>query len=332
MIKKDRVSIIIPVFNLEKFIEKCIKSVLNQTYKNIEVIAVDDGSTDNSLSILYKLQNYDKRLIVIHKENGGVSSARIVGMKNASGNWIGFVDGDDTIDENMYEILVNNAVKFKADISHCGYKMIINNEIRYFHDTKEIIIQTKEKGLIDLLMGERVEPGLWNKLYNRKIIKKYIQCNLPNFDQSIKINEDLLMNYYLFNYSNKSVFVDECLYNYIIRDNSASRGELTYNKIFDPIKVRNIICGHCDNQLKDIASFVRLRTSIYVYLSIIIANEKKYDLYKSKIKKLIKDYYFNSKIMTKNIRILSLLIINFSYPFNLLYKIYYKYIQKKIYN
>ena len=101
-----KISIIIPVYNTEKYIERCIKSVLKQTYENIEIICVDDGSTDKSGIILDRLGNQDNRLIVIHKTNEGVTEARNAALEHASGEYIGFVDSDDYIDENMYEALV----------------------------------------------------------------------------------------------------------------------------------------------------------------------------------------------------------------------------------
>lgn len=119
------ISVIVPVYNLENYIERCLKSIQNQTYSNIEIIVVDDGSIDDSWNVINRIAKEDNRIIPVHKENGGVSSARMLGLDNANGEWIGFVDGDDEIEEDMYEVLINNAFECNADISHCGYKMIL---------------------------------------------------------------------------------------------------------------------------------------------------------------------------------------------------------------
>ncbi|WP_147556461.1 glycosyltransferase family 2 protein [Catenibacterium mitsuokai] len=187
------ISVIVPVYNLENYIERCLASIQSQTYSNIEIIVVDDGSIDSSWNIINRIAKEDNRIIPIHKENGGVSSARMLGLANANGEWIGFVDGDDEIEEDMYEVLINNAFEYDADISHCGYKMIFNDgRITSFYDTKVKKIQDNTTGIIDLLEGDLIEPGLCNKLYKKSLFEDI------ELDTNIKINEDLLLNYYLF--------------------------------------------------------------------------------------------------------------------------------------
>ena len=153
----DLISVVVPAYNIEKYIERCIKSILSQTYSNLEIIIVDDGSTDNTASIIDQYALKDTRIIPIHKKNGGVSSARTEGINRASGDWIGFVDGDDVIEENMYEVLINNAKKYDADISHCGYQMIFpDGHIDYYYNTKCIEVQDNTKALEELLSEERL--------------------------------------------------------------------------------------------------------------------------------------------------------------------------------
>ncbi len=109
MIEK-KVSVIVPIYNAEKYLNKCLESIIGQTYKNLEIILVDDGSSDNSPTICDAWAQIDSRIRVIHKKNGGVSSARNAGIDLAQGDYIGFVDADDWIEPNMYEVLINNAV------------------------------------------------------------------------------------------------------------------------------------------------------------------------------------------------------------------------------
>lgn len=128
----DLISIIVPVYNVEKYLNKCIDSIINQTYKNIEIILVDDGSTDNSGKICDEYLLRDSRIKVIHKNNGGLSSARNEGINISSGEYIGFVDSDDWVEPNMYEEMYKKILYSNADIVDCGYwKEYENKSIKY---------------------------------------------------------------------------------------------------------------------------------------------------------------------------------------------------------
>lgn len=225
------ISVIIPAYNIENYIERCLGSVCGQTYRNLEIIVVDDGSKDQTGTVIDRMARKDLRIVPVHKMNEGVSAARNTGLDRASGKYIGFVDGDDFIEENMYEFLLKNAQKYQADISHCGYQMVFPNRVDYYHNTGIRIVQDQKQGIYDLLKGEKVEPGLCNKLYKREVIGEY------RLDPNIKINEDLLFNYFLFKNSFKSVFEDIPLYHYVIRANSASTSKINLNKLMDPLRV-----------------------------------------------------------------------------------------------
>lgn len=237
--KDNKISVVVPVYNIENYINKTVESICNQTYRNIEIILVDDGSSDNSGRIIDEIAAKDSRVKVIHQKNGGVTFARISGIRIASGDWIGFVDGDDYIESDMYETLLKNAIKHHADISHCGYQMVFPSRVDYYHNSKNLVIQNHETGLYDILSGDYIEPGLWNKLYRADIVKKVIDQGL--IDSSIRINEDLLMNYYFFKLSDTSVFYDICPYHYILRKGSAATSKVNKSKLYDPIKVQQII-------------------------------------------------------------------------------------------
>lgn len=232
---KVKVSIIIPVFNIAPYIDKCLRSVLRQTLEEIEVIIVDDGSTDNIKSKIKAYETRDCRVKLIQKENGGVTSARLAGVRQASGEYIGFIDGDDIIEPNMYERLLNNAVKYNAEISHCGYQMVFPNRIDYYYNTGIILQQDTITALKDLISGEFIEPALVNKLFHKRLFHNLINNKL--MDLSIKYNEDLLMNYFLFRECQNAVYEDWCPYHYIIRPNSATSAAINVQKLTDPIKV-----------------------------------------------------------------------------------------------
>ena len=228
-------SVIIPVYNLEKYIDKCLDSLLAQTYSNLEIIVVNDGSTDKSLSILIEYKKKDSRIQIIDKQNEGVSKARLDGMKRATGQYIGFVDGDDIVEKDMFELLMNNAIKYNADISHCGYSMDFpNGHSDKYYGTDRIVIQNNKEGLKDLLECKFIEPGLWNKIYKKSLIEDFIENK--DMDYSIKNLEDLLVNYFLFKQSNLSIYEDKCKYHYTIRKGSAATKK-SRNKYEDPLKV-----------------------------------------------------------------------------------------------
>ena len=232
-----KISIIVPAYNLEKYIKRCLMSILHQTYSNLEIIVVNDGSTDNTRVIIDEIAAIDSRIVPIHQKNKGVFFSRIEGIKKATGNWIGFVDGDDEIELNMYETLLKNAIENDADISHCGYKMIYPDRTEYFYNTQKKIIQDNRKGIKDLMMGTLVEPGLWNKLFKKSLLDSVLTKYADIFKNKYSINEDLLMNYFLFKNSKLSVFQDICLYHYILRKNSASKANINVVKLDDPLRV-----------------------------------------------------------------------------------------------
>ena len=126
------ISIVVPVYNVEEYLSRCLDSIINQTYKNIEIICVNDGSTDNSLKILTTYSELDYRIKIISQENQGLSEARNIGIKNSSGEYIGFIDSDDSIDEKYFEVLYNNLIIHDADISCAKTRYIgFNDVVKY---------------------------------------------------------------------------------------------------------------------------------------------------------------------------------------------------------
>ena len=242
-----KISIVVPAYNIAEYLPRCLDSILDQTYKNIEVIVVNDGSKDNTEDVIKEYCQKDSRIKLISKINEGVTKARLTGMKAATGQWLGFVDGDDFIEPEMYETLLSNALKYEADISHCGYQMVFPSRVDYYHNTGKLIEQDKDSGIKDLLEGGFVEPGLWNKLYKKSLCDEFLKDDSMDF--SIKITEDLLMNFYMFSKSEKSVYFDKCFYHYILRKGSAATSSVNENKLRDPLKVLNIIKSDCtDNE------------------------------------------------------------------------------------
>lgn len=219
-----KISIIVPIFNIEKYLSRCLDSILEQTYKNLEVILVDDGSVDNSGMIADKYARKDQRIKVIHQVNQGVSVARNTGIDLATGDYIGFVDGDDYIEPDMYEILMRIIEEQQVDIAHCGYQMVYPSKTEFYYNTKEKIKMNREEGVLELLRGRKVEPGLWNKLYNAKLFE---QVRLP---AGVAETEDLLCNFELFSFAKNSYFYDIAKYHYMLRNGSATNEVLSEKK------------------------------------------------------------------------------------------------------
>ena len=211
--KNDLISVIVPVYKVEKYLEKCIESIIKQTYTNLQIILVDDGSPDNCGKICDEYAKKDLRIEVIHKANGGLSDARNVGISKAKGRYIGFVDSDDYIKEDMYEILLNLIKKYDADVSICNlYDVIDGNEC----------IRNKENGireysrldiLKEVLLDKNIQSYAWNKLYEKEL---FDEIKYP----IRKKYEDIGTTFYLFEKCNKIVVTSEPEYYYLKRADS----------------------------------------------------------------------------------------------------------------
>lgn len=328
--QNDLISIIVPVFNLENELPRCLDSILAQSYSNIEIIIVDDGSSDSSADIMRRYAEKEPRIKPVFQENGGVTSARLHGVREASGQWIGFVDGDDEIEPDMYERLLKNATTYHADISHCGYQMCFSDgRIHYFHNTGLLTQQDKITALKELLSGSRIEPGLWNKLFHKTLFHSLLHGEAVPLD--IKINEDLLMNYRLFSAAEQTVFEDWCPYRYIVRSSSASRAKLNPHKIYDPIRVKEIILEDAPVEIFIDAQKAFLNTCVYSYCGLLEENNA--DIYYAK--QVLRSKLQRNKTWIKCLpvrsQLLAYLILYMPHLLRFIYPIYVRCFQKSRY-
>ncbi|WP_432737423.1 glycosyltransferase family 2 protein [Pediococcus pentosaceus] len=210
------VSIVIPIYNVEDFLESCLNSVKNQSYKDIEVLLVDDGSKDNSKKICDEFIEIDDRFKYVYQKNSGVSSARNNGMRNARGEYITFVDGDDYLDKDHIEKMVNGLSQSELAIS--GRKNVTQNGIETeFKYDKDITFDSKE--LIDQILKTGIVYSFpWNKIYKLKILHD----NGIQFDESLDYGEDLVFNIQYALLTRKSTLITGSTYNYVHRENSVS--------------------------------------------------------------------------------------------------------------
>lgn len=258
-----KISVIVPVYNCEDYLPALLDSVLAQTYQNFEIILVNDGSRDNSGAVCDDYAAKDSRIRVIHQENRGVSHARNRGLAMAAGDVVSFIDSDDTLEPDMYELLVKTMQEHGADIAHCGYKHIVGEEIRLVHDTKRVIPQTTEEALDCFVSGRLFGGGLWNKLFHLELIRDL------SFREDLKINEDVLFNFQAFSRAKKIVFADFALYNYVARfGSSAVFRTPDEKKIADSCTVARIIYETLGGtQLHDAAAerYIRALSGYYKY-------------------------------------------------------------------
>lgn len=328
--QNDFISIIVPVFNLENELPRCLDSILAQSYQNFEIIVVDDGSSDGSANIMRQYTEKDSRIKPVFQENGGVTSARLHGVREASGQWIGFVDGDDEIEPDMYERLLKNAKIYHADISHCGYQMCFEDgRVHYFHNTGFLAQQDKITALKELLSGSRIEPGLCNKLFHKTLFQSLLHGEAVPLD--IKINEDLLMNYRLFSAAEQTVFEDWCPYHYIVRSTSASRAKLNSHKIYDPIKVKEIILQGVPAELHEAAQQAYINTCINTYHALLMEGTEYQDALRKVHELLVKkaDYF---SLLGKKRRLMASMIAYTPGLYRPIYAVYSRFFQKKIYS
>lgn len=302
----EKISVIVPVYNSEDYISMCLESLINQSYDNIEIIIVNDGSTDMSSEIIDRYKANNPNIKSINTPNRGVSAARRLGCKNATGDWLGFLDSDDYADSEMYERLVYNGQKYHSDISHCGYQINFEDgRTKYFYNSGLIKIFNRNEGLLELISGNIFEPSICNKIYRKGLIEKSI-CKLErNLD--IKYNEDLLFNYYLFSEADRSVYEDWCPYHYRNNQHSATHSNYNSSKILDPIRVKELILEDSPDSLKNQIICSYLSTCLNSYNNELRHDRKSTNLKEIRSKLLLYKEYIG-KLNLKRKLCLSMLI------------------------
>jgi glycosyltransferase involved in cell wall biosynthesis len=228
-----KISIVVPIYNVEKYLHKCIDSILAQTFTNFELILVNDGSTDNCREICEEYAKNDRRIKVIHKENGGVSSARNAGIEAATGQYIGFIDSDDYIHEKMYEVLYQNAVRYSSDIVVCDYLKVYEDETPEENSKTGISLQhySNIEALNQLYTTELGKSDMWvypvNKLYKRWLF------NDLRYKEGRIYEDEFMVHKILYN-SAKVLYVPQKLYYYLQRSTSIVGSKFSTKK-FDRV-------------------------------------------------------------------------------------------------
>ena len=209
----EKISVIVPVYNVEQYLERCVDSIINQTYTNLEIILVNDGSTDNSGKLCDELAKKDERIRVIHKENGGLSDARNRGIDEAESDLVGFIDSDDYIDSDMYEVLLKNLNDTDADLSMCALYDVYNNTPEAQVTNKETWKLSSEQAIRMVMEAKILSVTAVNKLYRKSLFTDL------KFEVG-KIAEDAFIMIKLLDKCEKIVATNEKKYYYVHRENS----------------------------------------------------------------------------------------------------------------
>lgn len=280
----EKISIIVPVYNVEPYLGKCIDSLISQTYKNLEILLIDDGSTDNSGKICDEYAEKDGRIKVIHKENKGLSATRNLGVEVSSGQYLVFIDSDDYVTEDYCETLINAIKEENCDVASVdlrmvrddGYQIVTSDDINFTNHDSKLQIFSKEEILKEVLLRKSFKNYVCTKMYNRKIFEK---CK---FKDGINY-EDILFMYEVSKVIDKIAYVNKECYIYLKRGNSitATCSDKNLNDFLDVVIYRyNDIEKHNPN-LKKYNIYALLESIISVSIKYVIAN-KKYSIVEEK--------------------------------------------------
>lgn len=262
MMKEKLISIIVPIYNTEKYLKKCLDSIINQTYQNLEIILINDGSTDKSYDICKEYKDKDNRIVLINKKNNtGQADARNRGLKIAKGDYIGFVDSDDYIESNMFEKLMNAMYKYKAEISMCNMYVVEKGEIVDTNTIPKTIYGKLDykSALIELMKDRNVGNYMWIKLFDKKLFEGI------RFPKG-KIFEDIDVVYKLFEKANNIAYIEDCMYYYVQREGS-TLNSLSEKAVLDFVDILfkryyYIKRKHADLQLYNVYSIVNTVTRV----------------------------------------------------------------------
>lgn len=271
----DLITIIVPVYNVEKYIRECIESLLHQTYKNLEIVLVDDGSTDKSGDICENYAYMDSRVKVIHKKNEGLGFARNTGLTVAQGKFVTFIDSDDKADVDLIERLLEGIADFDCDTCIGGFKRISENGITNFVEQYDVALFTGAdvyNKLFARMLGsapdkhDAIRMSVWNVMYSMDIICRY-KIEFPSEHKFI--SEDIIWNSEYYKYAKRVKVIDSTAYNYRI-----TPGSLTQKYKPDMLNKICVLYKEMHNRIfNDEAKIIRLQRQFFVNLRVCLKQE-----------------------------------------------------------
>ncbi|MGE5495699.1 MAG: glycosyltransferase family 2 protein [Burkholderiales bacterium] len=290
------ISILVPVYNAEPYLKRCVDSILAQTYKEFELLLMDDGSTDGSAGICDDYAKIDSRVRVFHKRNEGVGAARNQLIEKAKGEFIGFVDSDDYVEPEMFEVLLNNLMKTGADISVCAANIV--GVSKPGKAKKEPELLSRKQAVFEFIGNGRITRSLWDKLYKAELFQGVRFAEIPAF-------EDMLAVYELLEKCEKIVLDSRMLYNYVITPGSLMRSKLSDYHLaeLDAQKELGKKIGAAYPEMIPKLEVSELKTKIIIYNRIIVESPELHTLYskilnelKANFKKVLISEYSNAKL------------------------------------
>ena len=316
--KIDKISIIIPIYNVEKYLEKCLNTIINQTYKNLEIILIDDGSTDNSSTICDEYCEKDKRIKVIHKNNEGVSSARNKGIELSKGKYIVFIDPDDYVTDEHVEVLYDCIISNNVDLVISNLIDINEDGIILNNEEKESFLMNKDQCLKELLSEDNFYHLCCGNMYRKDLLEKI------RFNCEYRIAEDLDFLYRYIKHIKSAYFLSKNTYYYLKREGSATNS--TYSEKWnDELKICNFIINETAGLENDLHKYAKRK-----YIRLNINQAHRFVLNKNQIKnlknniKLYKDEIFNSKFFDNKEKLKVSLFLKSYYLFKIASNIKYQ--------
>lgn len=294
-----KLSIIVPVYNAEAYIRKCIESIQKQTFKDFELLLIDDGSNDASGRICDAYAQADGRIKVIHQVNKGVSSARNAGLEACRGEYFTFIDSDDWVDECIYERLFNDINEYRADIACCN--VWEDNKLSFaVSKLRPTVKLCNKEAMKHLLRGKVIRGVLWNKLYSSKLLQGL------RFNTDIFLAEDALFNVEIFSRAQTITYNENKMYHYVHRKDSASHGEFNSKKLSEISareKIRRIIKNRYPD-LEELAFSRYIETIVMLGAQMAVAKENNRVLFESNQKFLVrnKKRIFTSSLLRKRFK------------------------------
>jgi glycosyltransferase involved in cell wall biosynthesis len=326
--KNPKISVILPVFNVEKYLNTSVNALIHQSYKNLEIILVDDGSTDSSGSICDELKKQDKRIVVVHQKNAGVAAARNMGLSKATGEYIAFCDPDDILDVDMYESLLESIRTNGSDIAMCGFKYVYEDSDKIINIRENNLIHLDTKVIFPYLLkvGSRkvddntIETNnimgcVWRALYKKAIIEGI------EFER-VSVCEDLIFTIDVFSRNPKVSIVDKFLYSYLQRNTSVMH-VFNEKKFQNRIKAYKLIIERLD-KLVDVSDLGAYKYHIYASLINDVLKNARNDIFES----LKKDKFIMSLNTKENYKFAQQYVIGFKFKvayFFLRYKMWWIY-------
>lgn len=284
---KKIVSVIIPVYNAEKTLEKTLNSLINQTYKNLEIILVNDGSTDNSREICENYQKKNVNIKLINKENEGPGKARESGLKYASGNYISFIDADDYIDINFYKIMTSKVEEDRADIVQCGYSLVdLKGNVIVPSKLKYQVVKGQYRCASLYVKQKNMTNYLCNKLFSKELFSNIKFTKLY-------AGEDACVLTQLYSNANKVVTIPDRLYYYVQTDNSLCRGKYSLKKL-DSVKAGEFMYNYHKNRFPDLADYYKLyicSNAGQCYCNLKFSDIEQKEKYMQEMRKIFNKYF-----------------------------------------